>query len=312
MKRTISVGMGLAAFPFADAGGFWRWVDLCEAGGVDSIWQTDRLIGAEPTLECMSVMAALAGRTRRLKFGMNVLALAQREPVLVAKQCATIDLLSDGRLLPAFGIGSPTGPEWQALGLDTRSRGKRLDEALEIVSRLWREPSVDFDGVHFKLRGARIAPKPVQAELPLWIGGASEAAIRRTARFGTGWQAGLDGLDDIARVITAIKSATAAAGRTIEEDHYGAGLAFHFGAPDEPEVVEARARFTRFVGRETPGYFVIGNAGTILSRIEDLVAAGASKFVLRPLLRGEEAVLAQTRHLIEELLPAVAARWPRG
>jgi probable F420-dependent oxidoreductase len=256
-------------------------------------------------------MAALAARTRRLKFGMNVLALAQREPVLIAKQCATIDVLSDGRLLPAFGIGSPTAPEWQALGLDTRSRGKRLDESLEIVSRLWREQSVDFDGMHFKLRGARIAPKPVQAELPMWIGGASDAAIRRTARYGTGWQAGLDGLDDIARVITAIKSATAAAG-PIEEDHYGMGLAFHFGAPDEPEVVEAKARFTRFVGRETPGYFVIGDAGTILSRIENLVAAGVSKFVLRPLLRGEEAVLAQTRHLIENLLPAVAARWPRG
>ena len=119
---TISVGMGIAAFPFADARGFWCWVDLCEAGGVDSIWQSDRLIGTVPALECISVMAALAGRTRRLKFGMNVLSLAQRDPVLVAKQCATIDVLSEGRLLPAFGIGSPAGPEWKALALDTRSR----------------------------------------------------------------------------------------------------------------------------------------------------------------------------------------------
>ena len=103
---TISVGMGIAAFPFADARGFWRWVDLCEAGGVDSIWQSDRVISTAPALECMSVMAALAGRTRRLKFGMNVVSLALRDPVLVAKQCATIDVLSEGRLLPAFGIGS--------------------------------------------------------------------------------------------------------------------------------------------------------------------------------------------------------------
>jgi hypothetical protein len=89
------------------------------------------------------------------------------------------------------------------------------------------------------------------------------------------------------------------------------GLAFHFGAPDEPAVVDAIARFRSFVGRETPGYFAIGDAGAIFSRIESLVAAGVSKFVLRPLLRGEEAVLAQTRHLIEDLLPAVAARWPK-
>jgi probable F420-dependent oxidoreductase len=311
MKRTISVGMGIAAFPFADAGGFWRWVDLCEAGGVDSIWQSDRLIGTAPTLECMSVMAALAGRTRRLKFGMNVLSLAQRDPVLVAKQCATIDVLSEGRLLPAFGIGSPAGAEWRTLGLDTRSRGKRMDESLEIVSRLWREDLVDFDGVHFRLRGASIAPKPVQAELPMWIGGSSDGAIRRTGRFGTGWQAGLDALDDIARVIPAIREAAAAAGRTIDEDHYGAGLAFHFGAADDRGVAEAKARFTRLVGRDVPSYFAIGDAETILSRIEALVAAGVSKFVLRPVLGGEDAVLGQTRRLIEDVLPAVAARWPR-
>jgi probable F420-dependent oxidoreductase len=311
MKRTISVGMGIAAFPFADAGGFWRWVDLCEAGGIDSIWQSDRLISTDPVLECMSVMAALSGRTRRLKFGMNVLSLAQRDPVLVAKQCATIDVLSEGRLLPAFGIGSPRGPEWQTLGLDTRSRGQRMDESLEIVSRLWREDAVDFDGVHFQLRGASIAPRPVQAELPMWIGGSSDAAIRRTGRYGTGWQAGLDSLDDIARVILKIKEATTAAGRTIDEDHYGAGLAFHFGTADDPEVAEAKTRFTRLAGRDIPGYFAIGDAETIVSHIEALVAAGVSKFVLRPLRRGEEAVLGQTRRLIEQVLPAVAARWPR-
>src|SRR5215472_16778679 len=227
---TISVGMGIAAFPFADARGFWRWVDLCEAGGVDSIWQSDRVISTVPALECMSVMAALAGRTRRLKFGMNVLSLAQRDPVLVAKQCATIDVLSEGRLLPAFGIGSPLGPEWKALGLDSRTRGKRMDECLEIVSRLWREDSVDFDGVPFRLKGATIAPKPVQAELPMWIGGSSDAAVSRTGRYGTGWQAGLDGAEAIAKVTRAIKAAPAAAVRSIDEDHYGAGMAFNLGS----------------------------------------------------------------------------------
>src|SRR5260221_9512647 len=115
----------------------------------------------------MATMAALAGRTRRLRFGMNVVSLALRDPVLLAKQCATIDVLSEGRLLPAFGIGAPNGPEWQAMGLDARTRGARMDEALEIVRRLWREDSVDFDGVHFRLRDASIAPKPVQKELPL-------------------------------------------------------------------------------------------------------------------------------------------------
>jgi alkanesulfonate monooxygenase SsuD/methylene tetrahydromethanopterin reductase-like flavin-dependent oxidoreductase (luciferase family) len=145
----------------------------------------------------------------------------------------------------------------------------------------------------------------------MWIGGSSEAAIRRTARYGTGWQAGLDSLDDIAEVIRKIREATATAGRTIDEDHYGAGLAFQFGTADEPDVVETIARSTRFLGRDITSYVAIGDARMIVARIEALVAAGVSKFILRPLLRGEEAVLGQTRRLIDQVLPAVAIRWPR-
>ena len=138
-RMSVGIGLGCAEFPFSGAAAYWRWVDLCEAGGVDSIWQTDRLVSRQPFLECMTAMAALAGRTRRIKFGMNVVSLAMRDPVLVAKQCATIDVLSEGRLLPAFGIGSPLAPEWAALGIDTRTRGRKTDEGLEIIRRLWRE-----------------------------------------------------------------------------------------------------------------------------------------------------------------------------
>ena len=102
---TVSAGIGIANFVFDDVKGFWRWVALCDEGGVDSIWQSDRLMGSEENLECMSVMAALAGATRRIKFGMNVASLGLRDPVITAKACATIDVLSEGRLLPAFPRG---------------------------------------------------------------------------------------------------------------------------------------------------------------------------------------------------------------
>ncbi len=106
---SVGIGLGCAEFPFSGASAYWRWIDMCEAGGVDSIWQTDRIVSRQPFLESMTTMAALAGRTRRMRFGMNVVSLAFRDPVLLAKQCATIDVLSEGRLLPAFGIGSPLG-----------------------------------------------------------------------------------------------------------------------------------------------------------------------------------------------------------
>src|ERR1700678_2678538 len=163
----IGIGLGCAEFPFSGAAAYWRWIDMGEAGGVDSIWQTDRIVSRQPVLESKTTMAALAGRTRRMRFGMNVVSLTFRDPVLLAKQCATIDVLSDGRLLPAFGIGSPMAPEWEALGLDPASRGRRTDEALEIIRRLWHEESVDFDGRHHHLRGASILPRPVQRDLPI-------------------------------------------------------------------------------------------------------------------------------------------------
>jgi probable F420-dependent oxidoreductase len=308
---SVAVGLGLMELPFAGVQGYWRWVDLCEAGGVDSVWQTDRLLSQVPMLECMTAMAALAGRTRRLKFGMNVVSLAMRDPVLVAKQCATIDVLSEGRLLPAFGIGSPRAPEWTALHLDTRTRGRKTDEGLEIVRRLWREDSVDFEGEHYRLSGATISPKPVQANLPIWIGGASEAAIRRTARVGTGWQGGPETPAEAARIVAAIRAATADAGRSIDDDHYGASFPFYFGQSGDPAVQRAVDAYTKRTGRDADAYFAIGDAGTIVARIAEYIASGISKFVLRPIGSGDEAVLAQTRQLIERVLPLVASRWPK-
>jgi len=256
-------------------------------------------------------MAALAGRTRRLKFGMNVVSVALRDPVLLAKQCATIDVLSEGRLLPAFGIGSPLAAEWQALGLDTGTRGRRTDEGLEIVRRLWSEERVDFEGRHFRLSGASIAPRPVQAELPMWIGGSSAAAIRRTARFGTGWQGGRETPAEVAPVVAGIQAALGETGRSIDEDHYGAAFAFRFGSPDDPGVERLLDAYRRRTGRDPRAAFAIGDAATIVGRIAEYVEAGASKFILRPAARGDEDVLAQTRRLVEEVLPEVSARWPR-
>lgn len=305
MARKIALGIGLAEFPFDDAAGFWRWIDLCEHGGIDSFWQTDRLLGHTPILESLTALAAVAGRTRRLKFGVNVLSLALRDPVPVAKQCATIDVLSDGRLLPGFGIGSPRAPEWEALHIDQATRGTRTDEALQVIRLLWSGEKVDFAGKHFRLTGAQIRPCPAQADLPMWIGGGSPAAVRRTARFGTGWQAGPEGPEQAAAVIAAIRAALKETGRTIESDHYGAGIPFRFGASDDPALGPAYAAYRVRTGREPGRSFAIGDAAAILARIAEYVDAGVSKFILRPVAFGEAEMLAQTRRLIDQVLPRV-------
>jgi probable F420-dependent oxidoreductase len=301
---SVAIGLGLMDFPFKTGADYWRWVDLCEEGGVDSLWQTDRLVSKQPILECMATMGALAGRTRRLRFGMNVVSLALRDPVLLAKQCATIDVLSEGRLLPAFGIGSPLGPEWTALDIDTKTRGKRTDESLEIIARLWREDSVDFVGNHYRLTGASISPKPVQPDLPMWIGGSSEAAIRRTAKYGTGWQGGGETLEDAGRVVAAIRKAVVEAGRSIDEDHYGAAFPFYFGNPSDSLVTGTMAAYAKRTGRDASSYFAIGDAQVIRDRVAAYVAVGIEKFILRPVGNGDE-VIAQTKRLIEDVLPHI-------
>ena len=300
---TIGIGMGLARFPFATGKDYFQWAELCELGGLDSIWQTDRLVSREPNLETLSTMAALAGATQRIRFGMNVASIALRDPLLTAKQCATIDRLSDGRLLPAFGIGSALSMDYRSTGIPTKRRGKKADEALTLVQRLWQEEEVSFAGEFFNYDRASISPKPANPKLPLWIGGASESAMRRTARIGTGWLAGIDTPEQTARVIKGIKEALLDTGRRIDDDHYGATFSFRFGNADEQASQQSIKGLAARTQQDPGRYLVIGEAEDIIFRINEYIAAGCSKFVLIPIAEGARDVMYQTRSLIEQVIP---------
>ncbi|HLK10019.1 MAG TPA: LLM class flavin-dependent oxidoreductase [Candidatus Binatia bacterium] len=303
---SVRVGLGLANFPFSGARGFWRWVERCEDSTVDSIWQTDRLASPIPQLESITTMAALAGATRRLKFGMNVTVVTFRDPLVLARECATIDFLSNGRLLPAFGVGPDIAPEWQATGRLPKGRGRRSDEALEIMARLWAGERVTTDGAHYHYRDVQIAPLPLQQPLPLWIGGRSAAAIRRTARIGTGWLGGVESPEQAAPVVAAIAAASAAAGRPIDSGHYGGAFAFRFGSWDDPLVERTARLLSALAGTNDPRRHVAaGGAADILARIEEFAAVGVSKLVLRPIATGDAEMIEQTERLIAEVLPAV-------
>ncbi len=304
---TVGVGLGLAAFTFSTAEGYWRWVRRCDEAGVDSIWQTDRLVSREPFLECMSAMAGLAGATRKVKFGMNVASLGLRDPLLTAKQCATVDYLSGGRLLPAFGLGSNRSRDWVASGTATKARGRRMNEALEIMTRLWTEDEVSFEGSHFAYDRASVSPKPAQDPLPLWIGGSSEAAIERSARYGTGWQAAFDTPEEAGVVVEKIHAAAGRRGRVLDPDHFGAGFGVRFGSWDEEPVRRLAADFERRTGKEASRGLVAGGADEILARIRAYVERGVSKFILRPVGRDDAEMEAQTERIIAEVLPEVPA-----
>ena len=135
--------------------------------------------------------------------------------------------------------------------------------------------------------------------------------IRRTARLGTGWQAGPETPAQAREVVAAIKQAAAEAGRTIDDDHYGAGIPYRFGSPDDPALAPLFEAYKKRTGRDPKDYFAIGDADAVVAKIADYVEAGVSKFILRPSARGDDEIMSQTRRLIEEVLPRVAARWPK-
>ncbi len=304
----IGIGLGMAEFPFSSAKAFWKWVEMCEAGGIDSIWQTDRLVSRVPFLETMSTMAALAGATDRLKFGMNVASVALRDPLLLAKQCATVDFLSDGRILPAFGVGSPVAADWPATGRSPQGSGKIADEALDLIAALWTQEKVTYQGEHFQYTDATIAPRPVNKNIPLWIGGSSKVAIRRTARIGTGWQAGAESPAQVAPVIEAIKAAVKENGRKIDDDHYGTGFYFRFGGWEDGPLPYLVKNIQQRAGRDPKYAFAVGSCADICARIEEYIAAGVSKFVLRPTGSSDQELMDQTQRLIEEVIPAFEGR----
>src|SRR5258707_12503308 len=135
----------------------------------------------------------------------------------------------------------------------------------------------------------------------MWIGGSSEAAVKRTAKYGRGWQGGGETMEDAIRVVAAIKKALPEAGRSIDQDHYGASFPFYFGAPDAT-VAKAMDAYAKRTGRDPYKQFAVGDADTILDRVGQYVAGGVEKFILRPVGSGEQ-VIAPTKLVIEKVLP---------
>jgi probable F420-dependent oxidoreductase len=184
------------------------WCDVtAEADrlGIESVWIPEHLVlpavmsgspfadqahppipPTTPVFDVLGYLCFLAGRTERIRLGTFVYNLALRHPFVAARGVQTLDVVSGGRAELGIGAGW-LREEWEAAGLDFHTRGRRLDEAIEVCRRLWHEPEVEHHGEFFDFPAVAFEPKPVQASIPLHIGGESEAALERAARSGDGW-----------------------------------------------------------------------------------------------------------------------------
>ena len=271
----IRIGVAAGAGVVDDAGAFFDLVDALDELGYDSIWVPDVI--TTPTLDPIAALAAAAGRRRRLKLGTH-LVLPGRNPVLLAKQLATLDRVSQGRLLLLAVLGLRQPPELAAQGVAAADRPTMLEEMLHIMRTLWRGETLRFEGRHFRYDDVELAVRPLQDPLEVWLGGQVPAALRRCGRIGEGWMPGLCTPEEAARSKTVIDAAAAEAGRSIDAEHFGVNISWVDGDVDEAVAAAIRARRPDL----EPGDLVARGVEGLAERVGAFVEAGFSKFVIRP------------------------------
>jgi probable F420-dependent oxidoreductase len=310
---TIKYRVGVMPGPWPDGPEgldlFWRFVDLCERTEIDSVWFSDRLSSPATVLEPVTTMAAVAARTRRLKFGPSVLIAPFRSPVLAARELAMLDYLSAGRALPAVGIGVEQEREFRAAGVPFRERGRRTDEAIEIMRRCWAEAEVTYQGQFWSLDRITVLPRPVQQPFPLWIGGNSEAAMRRAGRLGDGWIPSFITPEAFRVGVEKTQAFAAEAGREVPADHFG--VLVYVRLDRDPAAARAAAApyipRTRVDEPTLARCAAFGPPAVVRERLEEYIAGGGSKFILRP-MGPPPTLLEQLQRLAEEIVPAVHRR----
>jgi probable F420-dependent oxidoreductase len=275
MKIRIGVGLGTSTL-VGDAERFGPFVDALERRGFDSLWLSERLTGPAP--DPLMALAVAAGRTRKLKLGTSVLVVPGRNPVVLAKELASLDRLSGGRLLPGVGIGAPVPAEHRAFGVDRTERAALFDEALGLIRRLWTEDDVHHDGPRFRVDGVTLQPKPVQKPIDVWLGGGSPSELRRTGRLGDGWLPSFTVPADVESGWATINAVAAEHGRHIDPEHLGVLVIYaRTGVPD----ALAAALAARRPGLDPADVMPVG-VEALRRQLEAFIAVGASKFVVVP------------------------------
>ncbi|HEY3168278.1 MAG TPA: LLM class flavin-dependent oxidoreductase [Candidatus Binatia bacterium] len=281
----VRIGIALGQWPSKDVqpDTIFDLVDYFEALEVDSLWMSDHLVSATFILEPLTFLSYIAGRLRKMKFGTSTLVLPTRNPVVLAKELATLDFLSRGRLFPAFGLGGDESKDLSAVGVSKKERAGRADEMIVLMRRLWTEENVTFEGKFYSVQDVTIVPRPRQKNgLPIWIGGRSQAAMRRTGRLGDGWLVSSVSPGEVGVGIKTVRGYAAEAGRDVPEDHYGVLIPFYF-ATNTDKAFEIAGRSIRpRADLPTSEFTALGSADEVRAKVQSYISAGATKFVMRP------------------------------
>jgi len=296
---------------------------LVEEYGYDAVWAGDSIL-AKPRLDSISVLSAVAGATERVKLGTACFAsFPLRNPIILAYQWATLDVLSEGRSLLVVCQGTPTQHgkiyrnEFNAIGVPPKEKVKRSEEALEILRKLWESDNVSYDGEIFKFKDVTMLPKPVQKPCPIWIAsnprstgelegppGEIEKNFDRVGKYADGWMTTMvepeEFREDVGRVREALRK------HRRESNQFGMCLYYNVNMNNEKQKAAAESSdFLMKYYREDPSgildkWVAYGDQKDCIEKLEGFVKAGVDTFSIRFVAWNQ---IEQLKRFSSEVLP---------
>ena len=295
MKQVkIGVGFGLWRLGMPSAQAIAQVAERAEDWGLDSFWLSDHLLAPSPELDVVATLSLLASRTSRMKLGPSVLLLNLRNPLLVAKSFASLDYLSNGRMVMAVGTGANLA-DYAACGIPLEGRGKRLDEGIEVLRSVWTNKSASYHGRYFNFDNVTIDPPPTartnndSGTMDIWVGGRSDAALKRAARLADGFFASFQTPEEFGVSMAKIRDYAAGYGRANARIESGLILLCRIASSRERALEEMQPMLTA-MGRGAEAYLeqtVYGSADDVIKRLSEYVSKGLDKFVLWPIAEPE-------------------------
>ncbi len=295
-------GSGQLPTALPDPGRYRAVAELAEELCYDSIWAGEHLSFLNPILDLGVALATFAAVTRRIALGAGVVLLPLRHPSMVAKQAASLDYVSGGRLLLGLGVGGEGAGDFVAAGVPVEERGARADEGIEALRVLLRDRPASFAGRFYRFSDVSIEPPPEQpGGPPLLVGGRSDAAIRRAARHGDGWLPYMVSPGRYARGLAALDEEARIAGRVPAQRFHGLVLFAHVDEDGERARAEAITHLSERYGmpferHQVEQLCVVGTPEECLARVDEYRAAGAEHISFNPAV-GEHGFLEQVRRI---------------
>jgi probable F420-dependent oxidoreductase len=281
------IGIALPNLPGVLPSQITEFARRIEAGGLDAIWALDRVVYENP--DPLVSLTAAAAVTSRARLGTSILLAPLHSPVLLAKRLATIDLVSNGRLLVGIGIGGRPD-DFTAAGVPFDHRGGRTAEMIRIMKQVWSGQPIRHRGRHFIIECGAVGPAPVQRpHPPVWMGGIQEAALKRVGRIADGFiGTGGAGPEGFAAMWTRVRQMVREAGRAVDEFPNACLAYFNIGEDREQAKAQAMASLVRYYGPQFTSRYdperalVFGGPEESVRRAQAYFDAGVQHLILVP------------------------------